>query len=54
MSGLIVHPLTPELEADWRRMVESAYPKVRGTMVPADIFDQVRATVAEYRKQNNK
>jgi TRAP-type C4-dicarboxylate transport system substrate-binding protein len=52
--GLIVHPVTPELEADWRRMAEAAYPKLRGTMVPAEIFDQVRATVAEYRKQNNK
>ena len=52
--GLIVHPVTPELEADWRRMAEAAYPKLRGTMVPAEIFDQVRATVAEYRKHNNQ
>ncbi len=52
--GLIVHPVTPELEADWRRMAEAAYPKLRGTMVPAEMFDQVRAIVTEYRKQHGK
>jgi TRAP-type C4-dicarboxylate transport system substrate-binding protein len=52
--GLVVHPVTPELEADWRRTAEAAYPKLRGTMVPADMFDQVRAIVAEYRKQHTK
>jgi TRAP-type C4-dicarboxylate transport system substrate-binding protein len=52
--GLVVHPVTPELEADWRRMAEGAYPKLRGTMVPAEMFDQVRAIVAEYRKQHAK
>jgi TRAP-type transport system periplasmic protein len=52
--GLIVHPVGPELEADWRRMAEGAYPKLRGTMVPAEMFDQVRAIVAEYRKQHAK
>jgi len=52
--GLNVHPVGPELEADWRRMAEGAYPKLRGTMVPAEMFDQVRAIVAEYRKQHAK
>lgn len=52
--GLIVHPVGPELEADWRRMAEGAYPKLRGTMVPAEMFDQVRAIVADYRKQHAK
>jgi TRAP-type C4-dicarboxylate transport system substrate-binding protein len=50
--GLLVHPAPPELEADWRRTAEVAYPKLRGTMVPAEMFDQVRAAVAEYRKKN--
>ena len=48
-SGLEVHPVTPELEAEWRRFAESIYPRVRGTMVPEDIFDQARRRVAEYR-----
>src|SRR5690349_6311789 len=33
--GLVVHAVSPDLEADWRRMAEAAYPKLRGTMVPA-------------------
>jgi hypothetical protein len=52
--GLVVHPVTPEIEAEWRQMAEATYPKLRGTMVPAEMFDQVRAAVAEYRKQNVK
>ena len=52
--GLIVHPVSPELEADWRRMAEAAYPKLRGTMVPAEMFDQVRSIATEYRKQHGK
>jgi TRAP-type C4-dicarboxylate transport system substrate-binding protein len=52
--GLTVHPVSAELEADWRRMAEGAYPKLRGTMVPADMFDQVRSIIADYRKQHAK
>lgn len=52
--GLKVHPVSADLEATWRRFAEAAYPKVRGTMVPADMFDQVRAILADYRKQHAK
>jgi TRAP-type transport system periplasmic protein len=48
-SGLQVHQLTPELEAEWRQFAESIYPKIRGTMVPEATFDQARHLVAEYR-----
>jgi TRAP-type C4-dicarboxylate transport system substrate-binding protein len=47
--GLHVHALTPELEAEWRQLAESVYPKIRGTMVPPDMFDAVQRAVAEYR-----
>ncbi len=47
--GLKVTPVTPELEADWRRTAEAVYPKIRGGMVPADIFDRALALIAEYR-----
>jgi TRAP-type C4-dicarboxylate transport system substrate-binding protein len=50
--GLVVHPVNAELEGQWRRMAEGAYPKLRGTMVPAEMFDQVRAIVVDYRKQH--
>jgi TRAP-type C4-dicarboxylate transport system substrate-binding protein len=47
--GLTVHPLSPDLEQQWRTFAEGIYPKIRGTMVPADVFDQARQLVAEYR-----
>jgi TRAP-type C4-dicarboxylate transport system substrate-binding protein len=47
--GLIVHPLTPELEALWRREVEAIYPRLRGKLVPADLFDEVRRLLQERR-----
>jgi len=47
--GLTVHKVTPEVEAEWRTLVESVYPKIRGTLVPADIFDEVRRVLQEYR-----
>jgi TRAP-type C4-dicarboxylate transport system substrate-binding protein len=40
--------------ADWRREAENVYPKIRGRMVPADMFDQVRALRDEYRAQARK
>jgi TRAP-type transport system periplasmic protein len=50
--GLIVHKLTPETATAWRKLAESAYPQIRGGMVPADLFDRVLGHVAEFRAQN--
>lgn len=47
--GLQVHALTPELEGEWRRLVEGAYPRIRGGMVPADLFDAVQQVLTEHR-----
>lgn len=47
--GLTVIHLTPAAEAEWRAVSESLYPKIRGTMVPADMFDEVVRQVAAYR-----
>jgi TRAP-type transport system periplasmic protein len=47
--GLQVHSLTPELEAEWRQLTQSIYPKLRGTMVPADMFDAVQQALVEFR-----
>jgi TRAP-type C4-dicarboxylate transport system substrate-binding protein len=49
--GLVVHTPTSEEEAEWRRTVEQAYPRIRGTLVPADAFDEVIALLREYRNQ---
>ena len=48
-SGLQVHTVTPQLEDEWRRFAEGIYPRLRGSMVPADMFDRARQRVAEYR-----
>lgn len=47
--GLQVHPVSPELANEWRRFLEVSYPKVRGTLVPADVFDEAQRILAEYR-----
>ncbi|HEY8240453.1 MAG TPA: TRAP transporter substrate-binding protein DctP, partial [Kiritimatiellia bacterium] len=47
--GLEVHPVSDEVLAQWLQEVEPTYSLVRGTMVPADIFDEVAAQVKAYR-----
>jgi TRAP-type C4-dicarboxylate transport system substrate-binding protein len=37
--------------AEWRKEVENVYPKIRGKIVPADLFDEVRRLRDEYRAQ---
>jgi TRAP-type C4-dicarboxylate transport system substrate-binding protein len=49
--GLTVHTLSPEGEAEWLAMCERLYTRIRGTLVPADIFDEVMRLRAEYRRQ---
>jgi TRAP-type C4-dicarboxylate transport system substrate-binding protein len=49
--GLKVQPVTPQIEAEWRQIAESVYPKIRGHMVPADMFDEVQRLLREYRKR---
>jgi TRAP-type transport system periplasmic protein len=48
-SGLQVHAVTPQLEDEWRAFAETVYPQLRGTTVPADVFDQARRHVADFR-----
>ncbi len=47
--GLKVQPVSPEVQAEWRRTVEDMYPLIRGRMVPAQYFDEVQRLLAEYR-----
>jgi TRAP-type C4-dicarboxylate transport system substrate-binding protein len=49
--GLKVLPLTPDVEAEWVKLAESAYPRIRGRIVPAEMFDEVQRLVKEYRQQ---
>jgi TRAP-type C4-dicarboxylate transport system substrate-binding protein len=52
--GLKVQKLTPQVEAEWRSLAESVYPKIRGNMVPAAMFDKVQRLLAEYRAGKGK
>jgi TRAP-type C4-dicarboxylate transport system substrate-binding protein len=48
--GLKIETLTPATEAAWQALAERTWPHVRGTMVPTETFDRVRALLAEFRK----
>ncbi len=52
--GLKIHPVTPEIQAEWRRLASDLYPKIRGNMVPAEMFDKVQRLLAEYRAAKGK
>ena len=48
-NGLAIHKVSPAVQAEWRRMVEGVYPKVRGTIMPVEAFDAVKGFRDEYR-----
>jgi len=48
-NGLKVHEVPPEVQAQWRKMVEDVYPQVRGKIMPAEAFDTVKRYRDEYR-----
>ena len=52
--GLIVHTVTPEVEEVWRRAAEKVYPKIRGSVVPAQMFDEVQELLRQYRSSNEQ
>ena len=47
--GLRVHAVAPDVEAEWRQVVEAAYPKIRGVVVPEDMFEEVVKQLKAYR-----
>jgi TRAP-type C4-dicarboxylate transport system substrate-binding protein len=50
---VVTHIETAALE-DWRKQTENAYPKMRGHMIPADLFDEVRRLRDEYHRGGGK
>jgi len=52
--GLKIQAVSPELEAEWRRLAEDVYPKIRGNIVPSDMFDKVQRLLADYRAGKGK
>jgi TRAP-type transport system periplasmic protein len=49
--GLTVVPVSPAQKAQWQKLTESIYPKIRGKVVPAEAFDEAMRYRDEYRKQ---
>jgi len=47
--GLKVYQPTAEIEAQWRKAAEECYPRIRGKLVPAEFFDEVKRILTEYR-----
>jgi len=47
--GLTVNKPTAEYLREWNELAERLYPRIRGTMVPADTFDEVFAHLKAYR-----
>jgi len=52
--GLKVQPVSSQIEAEWRTFAEQVYPKIRGTLVPAAMFDEVQRLLKEYRARPAK
>lgn len=51
--GLTVQTMSPEALQAWHDLAEQIWPLVRGSMVPADTFDKVRASIDSYRARSN-
>jgi TRAP-type C4-dicarboxylate transport system substrate-binding protein len=47
--GLKVTSLSPDVAEEWRTFISEIYPQLRGTIVPAEVFDETVAALNEYR-----
>jgi TRAP-type C4-dicarboxylate transport system substrate-binding protein len=51
-NHLQVHEPTAEDLEEWRAEIAKIYPKLRGEVVPADLFDEVEAALKEFRAKS--
>ncbi len=49
--GLHVRPVPPQAEKAWIAAAEAVYPKIRGRIIPADLFDKVQNLLEAYRSR---
>ncbi len=52
--GLVVNRPNPEQLREWNELADKLYPRIRGTMVPAETFDEVFLHVKAYRAGGGK
>lgn len=49
--GLQVQKVSPELDAEWRAVLDKVQSHIRGKIVPADMFDAAQQSLREYRSR---
>jgi TRAP-type C4-dicarboxylate transport system substrate-binding protein len=47
--GLKVQKVPPEVEQEWRALIDGVQDKIRGKVVPAEMFDEAQKLLKEYR-----
>jgi hypothetical protein len=53
--GLTVHPVSPSVKEEWRKLLrEAGYPVFVGPRVSQEMFDAVRSLLDEYRATHLK
>jgi TRAP-type C4-dicarboxylate transport system substrate-binding protein len=52
--GLIVQKVTPEVEMEWRGVLDNLRDQIRGKIVPAETFDEAQASLKAYRASGVK
>jgi hypothetical protein len=52
--GLVVNKPNAEQTRAWNDLAEKLYPRIRGTLVPADTFDEVFRHLKAYRASKGK
>ena len=52
--GLVVNKPNPEQMREWTELADKLYPRIRGTLVPADTFDEVFRHLKAYRASKAK
>jgi TRAP-type C4-dicarboxylate transport system substrate-binding protein len=52
--GLTVVPVNATQKAEWQKLAEAIYPKIRGPIVPVEAFDEALRYRDEYRKRGRR
>ena len=47
--GLQVHEVPADALGEWQELATKAYPMIRGSLVPADVFDAAAQSLADFR-----
>ncbi len=52
-NGLKVEHIPPAAVEEWKKIVEDIHPRIRGKIIPADVFDEVRAYRDDFRRSHS-